>query len=377
MAVVDKIKFVDDDPDAIVSSLISNYESLTGRVLQPAQVETVLFNSIAYRLSLALTAVNETANKCLVHFADGIALEALGELVGVTRLLAAPALCTLRFNLVAGHGALLMDSGLRVQSTDGQAVFITTEEKNIATDDTYVDIQAECTLDGIIGNGYVAGIISVILDPRPYVSDAANLDTTNAGNDDETDDDLRARIILAPSRFSVAGPKGAYIFFAKSAAPSIVDVAVTIGHDPITDAIIPGQVDIFPLLFGNATPGTEITDAIYAACNDDKVRPLTDTVVVKSPVQVDYTMSVELTLLPDAISSDKIAEVTAKLEAYRDIRKNKLGIDVVMSQILGLAMVDKVYSAAVTSPSADIVVGESSFTNCTGITVTVVGTHDE
>jgi hypothetical protein len=60
--------------------------------------------------------------------------------------------------------------------------------------------------------------------------------TTANGTDDETDEELRERIRLAPSQFSVAGPTGAYKFFAKSAHPSIVDVSVTIGHDPVTSA---------------------------------------------------------------------------------------------------------------------------------------------
>jgi phage-related baseplate assembly protein len=362
----------------VVTAISTYYESITGKKLQPAQVERLVFNAAGYRIGLLLNQINETANQCLVAFAIGSALEALAELVGVTRLPASPAQCVIRFSLVDGHGALVIDTGLRIQSIDGQAVFSTIESKSVLTGDTYADIKCECTKTGIIGNGYAVNTINVILDPRPYVSSAANADITNGGNDDETDDLLRERVRLAPSAFSVAGPKGAYKFWAKSAHPTIVDVAVTIGHDVSTGAIIPGQVDIFPLLLNNATPSAEITDAIYAICNDDKIRPLSDTVLVKSPTKLDYAITVNLTILTDADSTAVAAAVTLKLQAYRDKRKNKLAIDVVINQIIKECQeVDGMYNTVVVSPTTSIVAGESSFTNCTGITVTVTGTHDE
>lgn len=378
MAVKNKIAFVDVNPDTVVAGLVTYYESITSKRLQPAQIERLVFNAAGYRIALLLNQINETANQCLVAFAIGPALEALAELVGVTRLPASPAQCVIRFQLVPGHGALVLEQGIRVQSIDGQAVFTTIEQLSVAAGDNYVDVKCECNKTGTIGNGYIPTKINIILDPKPYVSSASNIDKTNGGADDETDIELRERILLAPSAFSVAGPKGAYKFWAKSAHPTIVDVAVTIGHNVSTGAIIPGQVDIFPLLIGNATPSTEIIDTIYAICNDDKIRPLTDTVVVKSPAQLNYSIAVNIIILSDAIAATVLSEVTAKLEAYRDARANKLGIDVVVNQIIGVCQsVNGVYSATVVSPSVSIVAGESDFTNCTAITVNITGTSDE
>lgn len=374
----DKIQFITLDPDGVVASLKTKYEQLTGRVVQPAQVEMLIFNAIGYRISLIEQRINETANKCFVEFANGQAMEELGRPLGVVRLPASVATCTIRFTLIDGHGDMTIPAGIRVQSTDGQAVFITIESAIVESADTYVDIKAECTQGGIVGNGYAIGIVSVILDPQPYVSGAGNLDITANGSDGETDDELRQRIFLAPDSFSVAGPKGAYKFFAKSAHPNIVDVAVTIGHeleDPFD--VIPGQVDIFPLMNDGEDPDSEIIDAIMAICNDEKVRPLTDTVLVKAPTRTDYTMDIQLVNLPTAVQADIEALVTANLEAYRDDRKKRLGVDVVINQIIAICQVPGVYKVTVVSPSADIVVGESGFTRCTAINVTTTGTHDE
>jgi phage-related baseplate assembly protein len=377
MAISQKIQFVDVDADAVVASIKAYYEALTGKIIQPAQAEMLVFNSIGYRLALVLNQINETANACLVAFATGPALDKLGELVGVKRLASAPASCVLRFTLVDGHAPLTIPSGIRVQSVDGQVIFKTTETVNVDAGDNSVDIEAECTVNGKVGNGYDAGDVNVILDPQAYVSTAVNIDTTANGTDDETDEELRERIRLAPSQFSVAGPTGAYKFFAKSAHPSIVDVSVTIGHDPVTGVVIPGQVDIFPLMADGSAPSTPIIDAINAICNDEKVRPLTDTVVVKAPNKIDYAITVNLTLLTDAVQDDVVAQVTANLQAYRDARKQKLGMDVVLTQIIGMCQVPGVYKVAIASPGADIEALEWDYTNCTAITVNVIGTHDE
>jgi phage-related baseplate assembly protein len=102
-------------------------------------------------------------------------------------------------------------------------------------------------------------------------------------------------------------------------------------------------VDIFPLMADGSAPSTPIIDAINAICNDEKVRPLTDTVVVKAPNKIDYAITVNLTLLTDAVQDDVVAKVTANLEAYRDARKQKLGMDVVLTQIIGMCQVPGVY----------------------------------
>lgn len=377
MAITDKIQFIDPDADLIITALVNRYEALTGKKLQPGQIETLEFNSVAYRISLLLNQVNETANSMLIAFATGVALEALAELVGVTRLPASAAQCTVRFDLVSGHGDLLIDKGIRIQSIDGLVVFTTLEDTPVDALDTYADVVCECTKTGVIGNGYIMDKISILLDPRPYITYAANIDTTAGGNNEESDEALRTRVKLAPSIFSVAGPTDAYKFWALSAHPSIVDVAVTIGHELTAPYdVIPGQVDIFPLLKNNAALTTPVEDAILAKCNDEKVRPLTDTVVIKSPTQEDYTIEVELTIFDDAVSATEQAAVQAAMQAYVDERKDKLGIDVVRTQLIAKAQTTGVYSVNLAEPAADVVVNESSFTNCTGITVTVVGTHD-
>src|SRR5690606_12253651 len=131
------------------------------------------------------------------------------------------------------------------------------------------------TQAGKQGNGYELGDISIILDPQPYLFSAHNIETTAGGSDDESDDELRERIMLAPQSFSNAGSRGAYEYFARSANPGIVHVSVV--------SFTPGQGNIYPLMEGGEIPDQAVLDEVFSACNSEKVRPLTDTVMVGTP----------------------------------------------------------------------------------------------
>lgn len=366
-----KIQFVDTNADTVLNDFIADYEALCGKKLQPAQAERLLIQAGANRLVMQRIAMNEIGNQNLVSFASGRALELLALLVGTYRLAAAAAECVIRLSLIAGHGTFTVPSGIRIQSIDGQLIFITTEAKNVVDLDTYVDVKAACTTEGTTGNGYAIGEISVILDPQAYISAAANLDATSGGSDEETDDELRDRIKLAPAQFSVAGPSDAYKFHAKSAHPLIIDVAVK-DHTPS-----PGDVSIYPLCLNGVAPTTEVIDAVNAACNSKKVRPLNDTVYVVAPTKTDYAIELEIKILNTAVWATVEAAINSNLASYVAERKKRLGVDVVKSQLVAAASVAGVYSVNVINPTADIVADINEFTNCTSIVVTLTGTVNE
>lgn len=370
MADLTKIQFVHEDANQIIAECKQYYETLLNRQVAPADVEMLLINGLAYREMLIRSGINETARQNLVSFAGGAALEYLGELVGVSRLPASGALCTIQFQLVEGHNGITIPEDLRIQSLDGQVIFQTAESKIVPAGTYTASLLCTCSTPGAIGNGYAINTINIILDPQAFISTAMNTDITAGGADEETDDELRERIKLAPASFSVAGPVDAYRFFAKSAHSSIVDVAVT--------SPVPGQVNIYPLLEGGVLPSEEILDAVQAICNADKIRPLTDTVVTSTPTISDYAIEVEITLFTTAVNQQVVNEVTAALNNFKESRKNRLGFDVVRNKIASLCMLEnKVYNVSVIQPAADIEADPEVYTNCTGITVTVTGTHDE
>ena len=355
-----------EDVAQVQARLQSSLEKGLGRALAPGDVEVLILNAFAYEIQLQRMAANNVFRQNLVDFAVAPMLDYLAALVGVVRQPAAGSTCTMQFNFVSGAAAVLLPAGIRVQSIDGQAIFETVEALNVSAGTASVSVDAICQTSGKAANGYAIGNISVILDPQPFISSAANLDVTSGGSDAETDDQLRARVKLAPSAFSVAGPTEAYKFFAKGADPSIVDVAC------VTTA--PGEVTLYVLCNGGVLASTAIKDKVLAICNADKVRPQNDTVLVSDAAVVPYGIDVTLTTYNDADPAAVTAQVNANLAAFKQARLNTLGLDVVIAQIIAQCVIPgQVYNVVVNSPTANIVANESTYTKCTGITVNIGG----
>ncbi len=362
-------QFISRDADAIVSEMVAMYEQYTGKTLQPAQPERLLINAFAYRELLIRQAIQSTALQNLVDFSTAPVLDFLGALVGVSRLAAAPAECVIRFTLVVGHGNVTIPAGTRVSSSDGMAVFRTKEAANVLVGINTADVEADCDVPGLFGNGYAIGQIATILDPQAFLVSATNLAATAGGADEETDEHLRDRIKLAPASFSNAGSEGAYKYWAKTANANIVDVAII---QPT-----PGTVNIYPLMANGSVTPTAVLNAVLAACNDEKVRPLTDTVEVLAPTRGTYALAIALTLYSDAIQSSVVQQVTANLNAFINEKRLKLGIDIKRSQIIHEAVIDGVFDCTITnggSSFTDLVAGPNEYFFCTSLTVTVAGT---
>lgn len=359
----------EEEAQVILARVQGRLETALGRALAPGDIEMLIANAFVYELQLFNIAGNQAYRQSATKYAAAPMLDVLGQLVGVTRLPAAGAECTIRFNFVAGHNPVQLRAGIRVQSIDGNVTFITGAAVDVAIGVDFVDLIAICQTAGTAGNGYDPGKISIILDPQPFLSTAGNLDATSGGVDAETDDQLRNRITLAPSSFSVAGPRGAYEYWAKTAHPSIVDVAVVTTN--------PGEVTLYPLCASGTLPSAEILAGVLAICDDEKIRPQNDTVLVDSPVVNEYVINIELTTYSGAINADVLSTVNANLQVFTQERQNKLGLDVIRAQLSALSMIkDQVYNVNVVSPAADIIADEKTYPSCTGITVTITGSNN-
>lgn len=358
--------FVDRDPAALGSEMVADYEAYTGRKLQPAQVERLIIDLIAYRESLVRVAIQEAAKQNLLAFAAFPMLDYLGELLGVVRLPEAPAIVTLAFTLFEPRpGATIIPVGTRVRSGDGRAVFVTSKVVDIAAGGLSVEVVATAETPGPDGNGYIPGQIVNILDPLPGVG-ASNVSVSYGGQAGETDDRLRARIQKAPGSFSVAGPVGAYRWHAVSAHQSIIDAAVLSPR--------PGLVRVH-ILTETGLPGSEMLDLVGALLSNDKVRPLTDKVEVAPPVRVDYPLTATVTLYRTADPTSTLAAVRRAAEAYTAERRAGLGRDLVPSQFISALSVPGVYRVELAQPAWQEL-GPEEWADCTAITLTLAGSVD-
>ena len=62
---------------------------------------------------------------------------------------------------------MIVPQGTRI-NFDGEIVFSTTEELEIAAGDTYGDVLGECLTPGIVGNNIAAGQIKEIMDTYDF-----------------------------------------------------------------------------------------------------------------------------------------------------------------------------------------------------------------
>ncbi|KAF0182671.1 MAG: putative phage baseplate assembly protein [Hyphomonadaceae bacterium] len=180
----------------------------------------------------------------------------------------------------------------------------------------------------------------------------------------EIDDDFRARIVLAPEGFSVAGPKNAYEYHARSAHSEIADVRAS--------SPAPGEVLVVILPKVGAIATTpEILAAVSAFVNSDDIRPMTDLVNVVAATIVEFSISATLTIYHGPDSSLVLAAANASLEAYL-ARVHKIGHDITKAGVLAALFVPGVQNV-VTNLVGDIVISDTQVGICTGFTISVGG----
>ncbi|MEX2155125.1 MAG: baseplate J/gp47 family protein [Gemmatimonadaceae bacterium] len=355
--------FIERDPAVIRAALIEQLEASLGRTLQPAQIETILAETLAYMETLVRIAIQDAATQNLVAFSRAPALDYLGDNIGVLRIQAKSASCTIRFTLVAVQGAnVVVPAGTRVQTPNGAVTFETDEELVILAGQAFGDTIAHATVAGVIGNGVIIGQVKVILDPVALVASAANTDATAGGAEIETDDAFRERIRQAPNQFSVAGSIGAYRFHTLAVSSLITDVSVT--------SPTPGTVRIY-FLTSTGLPSAGLIADVLAALTDEKVRPLTDTVEVQAPTEELYQIEAVVRPLVGADGPTVLADAIAATNAYKDERAAGIGRDIVPSALIAALTVAGVYDVGLILPAALIEVSDSERARCTDVDITL------
>jgi phage-related baseplate assembly protein len=376
-------QFVNDadglDPNAVLNDMIASFQALTNRTLYPAQVERLIIGLYAYRESLVRNAIQYAAMQCLVAFSSYPMLDYLGQLVGVTRLPSQGATCTLEFTLAAAQVVTFdIPAGTLVGTQDGQFAFATSALLTIPAGSTSGTVFATCTTPGLTANGYAVGQVSVQLNPNALISAVSNTTVSSGGDNIETDDRLRARIQAAPNRFSVAGPSGAYRFWALGADPSIIDVSVT--------TPVPGTVDVWvlvgPVTQPAAMPNTgaiasdSLLSKVAAIVNSESIRPLTDTVNVNPVTEVDYSVTGTVTLYSDADPTLTMSGANAAAQQLAQNLAARVQRDIVPEEfIAAIGSVPGVYRVTLSSPSyTQLTAGQ--WANCTAVTLSqVVGSE--
>ena len=365
----EEVKIVDDDLAQSLAAMIADYEQRAGKVLQPAHIERLLINTFAYREHLLRQQVNEAYRQQHPRFATGLMLELCGDDVSTPRLQAQPALTTLRFTAgLSGLEQIAVPKGTRVNA--GQTGFVTTESALLTAVQSSAEVAAECTETGTVGNGWSVGQINSPAERlHPTIDVAVSNTTVSAGGVEiEGDEAYRERVLLAPESFSVAGPVGAYQYWARQASPAVVDVHVANDTDGGGQPI-GGRVAV-TVLAKDGLPNAELIGKIQAALSAEKRRPLCDTVVVKAPTAVDYTLDAELTLFTGTDARTAKAAAEQAWAAYEAARRSRLGLDIVPLDIQTALKVAGVYNVVLHNLPLTVVKPDQ-WARCTSTTIRI------
>ena len=328
---LEDIVFAEKSADEIESDIITLYETLADRTLAKGDPVRLFLESIVLIIVHQRSLIDYAAKQNLLAYAEGDYLDHLGALVDVTRLEATSAMTTLKFTLSDTQpSTVIIPEGIRVSPGGGEILFATTESVEIPAGELEATVTAQCTASGTQGNGFIAGQIRKLVDPFPYEMKVENTTASYGGTDTENDENYRERIQIAPESFSVAGPTGAYEYWARSAHQGIIDVTVV--GPPETE---PGNVNIYPLMLNGDLPTQEILDAVFEVCDAKDKRPDTDYVHVLSPEPIEFELNVKYWI--DRKRATQALQIQAAVEvAVKDWltwQRSKLGRDLNPSEL--------------------------------------------
>lgn len=177
----------------------------------------------------------------------------------------------------------------------------------------------------------------------------------------ESDTALRLRTQLSLESYSTAGPAGAYVFHAMSASGQVLDATAV--------SPTPGQVNVYVLgTQAGGVPSAEVLDAVRATLDNDNVRPLTDTVTVLPATVERYNVAATISLYP---GPDAVVVLRAAQDAVRAYCASvfRLGYDVARSGLIRALHQPGVQSVTLTSPAADIAVGDGTAALLDGLNI--------
>lgn len=234
-------KFVATDTAPLVSEMIAAYEQITGVTVQPASPERLFILWVADVMVQLRSLINYAANQNLPSRASGENLDSLGELFYTsTRPGATPATCKLQVNISeAQSSAVLIPQGARFTDKNYTLLWDNTEDVYIPVGETSAEISLICETAGEVGNGYVAGQINTLVDISNvlYYESCANTTVTDGGAEAATDAEYYKLLRASEDAYSVAGPVGAYEYWAKSVSTAIADVKAIRPTERITKTL--------------------------------------------------------------------------------------------------------------------------------------------
>lgn len=238
-------------------------------------------------------------------------------------------------------------------------VLILRQRINEAARATMLAFAADADLDQIAANYCVGRLViqPAKLDSIPPI--AAIM---------ESDASLRERAQQAFEGLSVAGPRAAYIFHARSADGRVADAS----------AISPAPCEVIVTVLaaeGDGSTSPELLAIVDKALSDEDVRPLADKVTVQSAIIHSYRIAATLFIFPGPEAEPIIAAAKAQLTQYAATQR-RLGRDIRRSAIFAALHVPGVQRVELSEPAIDVVLGPTEAAYCVSTQLSIGGADE-
>ena len=396
------LEFIKVDAFEDEQNLIKKFEEETDTKLQPMQDARILISLIAYYGSLLKSQINDACNLNIVENSRAPFLDFLGKFKNCPRNTKQKGEDDLLIKLNTTFSYdLTINKGFQVKSNDGLYIFETKNDLIIKAGENQgiVRIESQEATEDV--NKYKSGEVNTVISSSfSFIDSVSNINGVNGGSDDETDENYIKRILLAPEGFSVAGPELAYIYFALSAHPSIVDVSVDVPNEDATVDINgiksiltenqadnelfstkinyqmgeieiklkqqieaeskikvkiphPYEIDLYTLT-EDGEAGDTVLKAIENKLQD--VRPLCDYVVPKSAIVKDFTISGTVYITKNTDKETVEKQVKEVLNSFLSSIKSKLNKSIVKHTdiIAPVCRIENVYDFVLTAPETNL-----------------------
>jgi phage-related baseplate assembly protein len=362
---------IDDLQNQLIEDYQDKYKELTGesRDLPLADPVRLVLYSAALMGYQAMQYIDRAGKSDLLKYTYGSYLDNIAALKGLFRRDAVGAKTTLRFTVSAVRTATTaIPGGSRVTDEKGNT-FATDEYAEIPGGAEYVDVRATALQTGLTANGLPEGTLNLFVDPIPYVKSVVNIEETSGGDAQENDDDLTYRVLMHPHSYSVAGPKEAYEYWARTFRTDIDDVMV---YTPA-----PTEVTVLFMLEGGVAPSDIICDELAEFLSSAAIRPLTDVVHVAAPYDSDYHIDVTYYInRSDASNAVDIQLAVEKaVEDYKNWQR-RIGRDVNPSELIKRIIAAGAKRVELYAPTF-VPLEATAIANCTDSSVAYGGLEDD
>lgn len=330
--------------DEIYGQMVEAFQKETGVTLAGDGDMAVRLYAVAAQIYALYVQADWVNRQCFPQTAQGEYLDKHAQLRGLERRAAVAAEGILRFETDQASSTDLTVPVGTVCMTAGLVRFETTQEAVLQAGETMVETTAAAVEPGVSGN-VAAGTIRAMAVAPVGVSRCTNPDGFSGGLDEESDEELRERVLETFQRM----PNGANAAFYEQSAMSFPQVAAA--------AVVSrprgvGSVDVV-VSTAAGVPDSELLEELQAYFEER--REIAVDVLVRAPEVQDVDVTVQIQTAANRDGETVRQAVEQAVRSWFDGRQ--LGQSILRARLGQLIFdVDGVENYVLTAPAADVTV---------------------